>query len=105
MAKAKHGEKSQAIRAHLTANPTATGSEVVEALKAKGLRVSKQAVSTVRGRMAAKPKKRGRRKKRAVGKNGAMVSLGVLVQAKKLAESLGGVRKAKEALDALAKLQ
>jgi hypothetical protein len=34
-----------------------------------------------------------------------MISRGVLMQAKKLAESLGGVEKAKEAMDALATLQ
>jgi hypothetical protein len=106
MAKAKHGAKSQAIREYLTANSAAKGNDVVAALKANGIKVSSQMVSTIKARMGAGPKKRGRRKKSASAKrNGAMISLGVLVQAKKLAESLGGVEKAKEAMDALAKLQ
>jgi hypothetical protein len=106
MAKKKRGVKSQAIRDYLTANIEAGVSDVVGALKQMGVSVSKQMVSTIRMRMKGAPKKRGPKKKRkGAKKNGAMVSLGILMQAKRLADQLGGVEKAKEAMDALAKLQ
>ena len=106
MAKKQHGVKSQAIRDYLMTNASAGVSDVVNALKALGISVSKQMVSTIRMRMGAAPKKRGRKKKsKGARKGGAMISLGILVQAKRLADQLGGVEKAKQAMDALAKLQ
>src|SRR5688572_13908076 len=106
MAKKKRGVKSQAIRDYLMTNVEAGVSDVVSALKQTGIAVSKQMVSTIRMRMKGTPKKRGPKKKRTgAKKQGAMVSIGILLQAKKLADQLGGVEKAKEAMDALAKLQ
>lgn len=105
MAKLPRGAKSQAIRDELTANPAAMPKEVVATLKAKGIKVTGQMVSTLRGKMVGGGKKqRGRKKKASGGGAGDQVSLGVLLQAKKLADQLGGVVKAKAALDALAKL-
>ena len=105
MAKLPRGAMSQAIRDELTANPAATPKDVIATLKAKGINVTGQMVSSLRGKMAVGgKKKRGRKKKSEVGVSD-QVSLGVLVQAKKLADQLGGVAKAKAALDALAKLK
>jgi len=59
-------------------------------------------------KMNAASKKRGRKKKRkgaGAKQNDAMLSLGLLMQAKKLADQLGGIEQAKAAMDALAKLQ
>ena len=61
---------------------------------------------SVRNKSAAK--KKSASKKKAGVKRQAVndkVSLATLVHAKKMAEQLGGVEKAKETLDALAKLQ
>ena len=105
MAKPPRGAMSQAIRDELAANPTAMPKDVMATLKAKGIQVTGQMVSSIRGKMAGGGKKKRRRKKKAAAVAGDQVSMSVLVQAKRLADQLGGVAKAKVALDALTKLQ
>lgn len=105
MAKAKHGAKTQAVREYVTANPTATTNDVMSAMKAVGLKVSKPMIYAVKGKLGGAPKKRGRKKGSAAKKNGQMISLDMLLKAKKMIEEFGSVEKAQQAMDALAKLQ
>ena len=101
MAKLKRGAKSQAIRDQLSATPDAATKDVIAALKSQGIKVSGQMVSTLKAKMKGTGKRRGRKKASANGK----LDIEILIRAKKLAEQLGGVEKARAAIDALAKLQ
>jgi len=97
--------RSQLIRDHLAANPHDGPKAIVAAIAKKGVKVSQALASNVK--YSAKKAKRGAKKmpdakRPAVGDK---VSLSTLVQAKKMAEQLGGVEKAQDALAALAKLQ
>jgi hypothetical protein len=65
--------------------------DVVAALKSQRVKVSSAQVYNVKATNGA-PKRRGRDK------------FAALIEAKKLADKLGGVEKAREALNALAKL-
>jgi predicted negative regulator of RcsB-dependent stress response len=70
-----------------------------------GLKISAQYVSTIKSLSKKKKKKVGRpagTTTTASASNGDVIS--ALVQAKKLADAMGGVAKAKAALDTLAKL-
>ncbi len=83
--------------------------DVIAKLKEKSVVVSPAQVSNVKLAMARKSGIRLRRRRRRGAKAvaGALndkVSLGTLIAAKKLAESLGGLDRARRALDALAKL-
>lgn len=101
MARLKRGAKSQAIRDELEKNPKAAPKEIVEALKANRIKVTSQMVSTLRSKQNGAGKKRRKKRKAATGE---MVAVETLVRAKKLAIQLGGIDKAREAIDALAKL-
>ncbi|MCM2374026.1 hypothetical protein [Aporhodopirellula aestuarii] len=108
--------KSQAIRDYYAANPKAKPMEVAEAMKAQGINVTAQFVSTVksnskkskttRGRASAKksvakkPAKRATRASKATSE----VSLDSLLNAKKLVEEMGGVEGARNALSVLEQL-
>jgi hypothetical protein len=95
MARFKRGAKSAAIREYLEANPGAMPKEVVAALKKKGLKVSAQMVSVLKGKANG-----GGRRGRRVGN----LNVDSLIQAKKLVDQLGGIEKAQDALAILAKL-
>jgi protoporphyrinogen oxidase len=95
MARHKHGAKSAAIREYLSENPGAMPKAVVEALRAKGLRVTPQMVSTIKGKTS------GRRGRHA---SNGKISADSLIQAKLMANRLGGIARAQEALAVLAKL-
>ena len=99
MAKAKRGEKSAAIRDYLAANPGTKTKDVVAALKQQGIRVSGQMVSTLKGKFSGGPAR-----KRAAAKKNRSPSIEDLIEAKKLADRLGGVDKARAAIAVLAKL-
>jgi hypothetical protein len=98
--------KSQAIRDYLKANRKAMPKAVVEALKAQGIEVSSQMVSTVKFNMSKKKggKKRAAAASKSSAGNGEMISVSALLDAKKLVEKLGSIEKTKAALDALSKL-
>lgn len=100
--------KSQLIRDYMDANPNDGPQSVAAALKtAHGLSVTPQFVSTVKSNAKRKKGKRGRKPGRpaATGNGGgAKLSMDVLMAAKKFAQQLGGVGKAKAAVDTLAKL-
>ncbi len=110
--------KTAAIQRYLKRKPEAKPREVVAALAKKGMQVTPATVSTIKNQMknkgmlpaaggAAKAKRatasarRGRPRKAAA----ANATLDMLKQAKSLAETAGGVDKAKKLLDALAELQ
>ena len=104
--KSKSGtNKSQAIREYKAANPKATPKEIVEALAKTGLAVSPQFVSTILSNAKKKGGevgKRGRKPGRPVAV--PVDNLQQLIQVKKLVDQMGGVEKAKAAVDVLAKL-
>lgn len=128
MAKKSGGpNKSAAIRDYVQANPDAKPKEIVDALSAQGVAVSSAFVSTIKSKMTSGGGGGGRKKKRAkagrpkgsvtkkrtveaapraarTGGGGGDVSVASLLKAKKLAEELGGVAKAKATLEALEKI-
>ena len=84
----KRRNKAAKIRAALADNPSAAAKEIVQTLAAQRVRVSPAQVYNVKSAMA-KPKVDG---------------YASLIQAKKMANALGGVEQARAALDVLAKL-
>ena len=93
--------KTQLIKDALAKNPKASPIEIAEGLKNHG--ISAPYVSTVKSSLKAKRPTKTAKKK--VAKKRDKVSLGDLVKASRLAEELGGVDKAQEMLNALAKLK
>jgi hypothetical protein len=85
---AKRRNKAAKIRAVLADKPDATAKEVIQKLATQRVRVTPAQVYNVKS-TAAKPKLNGYES---------------LIQAKKLADRLGGVEQARAALDVLAKL-
>jgi len=85
---AKRRNKAAKVRAILADNPDATAKEVVKTLAAQRVRVTAAQVYNVRS-TAAKPKLDG---------------FASLIRAKKLAEKMGGIEKARAALNVLARL-
>lgn len=121
MAKKSAGpNKSAAIRDYVTANPEAKPKEIVDAMKSQGVDVSTAFVSTIKSKtIGSGAKKKGRKPGRPKGaaktakaaapaaktSNGqGKLSLDQLLKAKKLANELGGVSKARAALEALEKI-
>lgn len=121
MAKKKSGgpNKSAAIRDYVTANPGAMPKEIVDAMKAQGVDVSTAFVSTIKsktvggGRKKKSGRKVGRPKAAATpaaaskgrsSKAEGNLSLDQLLKAKRLADELGGVAKARATLEALEKI-
>ncbi len=108
MAKKKKAgvNKSQAIRDHLAKHPDDGLKAIVAALGKKKIKVTDSLVSHVKYASAGK-KKRRRKKKAATTQRTVSdkISISTLVQAKKMADQLGGIEKAKTALAALTKLQ
>ena len=97
--------KSAAIRDYLASNPSATPSTIIEDLKKKGLKVGASLVSQVKyGQMKATNGRRKPGRPAGASANGSRVDIDQLVQAKSLADKLGGLEKAKQALNILAKL-
>src|SRR5262245_46405859 len=103
--KSTSGTKSAAIRNYKSANPTAKPKEIAEALSKSGSKVTPAFVSTVLSNERRRGKKhKGGRPGRKPGRAAGAGSFDSLVQAKKLADQMGGVAKAKAALDALARI-
>ncbi len=108
----KAGSKSQAIRDYIAANPNAGPTEIYNALTKKGIAVSKGLVAVVKYKKPSGAKgkaggrKRGRKAaaRKATKASGGSLSASDLIAAKQLADSLGGVAKAREALELLEKL-
>lgn len=101
--------KSQAIRDCSAANPSFSPKEVAEALAKNGITVTPEYVSTIWSLDKAKTrkvKKKAAAATRAAAPkaSGESLTLDALVQARKLAEQLGGIEKVQSAIDALKKL-
>jgi len=100
--------KSQAIRDFLAADPDAAPKDVEAALAKEGIKVSSALICTVKSKVKAKgkPKKAATKKKTAAKKPPASdkIALSALLEAKKLAQQLGGIDAAKQAINALAQL-
>jgi hypothetical protein len=96
--------KAQEIRNEFgTQGADARPKDVIAALAAKGIKVSSAQVSNIKAKLGGKRKRKAGRKARA-SSNGA-VSLAALLDAKRLAQKMGGVEQAKRALDVLVRLQ
>ena len=94
--------KSQAIRDYLQTNPGAPPSVIQEDLLRDGVKVGYSLISQVKykGGGGRKAKRRG------AGRQGPVkISMDDLVSAKQIADRLGGVNRAKEALTLLERLQ
>jgi hypothetical protein len=113
--KTRSKSKSGAVRAYLKIKPDAGPTEIARALKRKGIQISPAHVSNVKAALRKRGERagpsggssssNGRAGRR--GRRGASdaVSLGSLLAARRFAESVGGVDRAAELLDALTKLQ
>lgn len=104
--------KSQAVRDYLAEHPSAMPKEIAPAVKtAHGLDVSPQMISMIKSKLGQKGRRRGRKARAAApaaashrATNSARFTIEDLVTAKKLAQSMGGIPRAQEALAALARL-
>ena len=106
--------KSEAIRHYKNSHQDAGPTAIAAALTKEGTKVTPAFVSTVLSNAKRKSNKRGRkmgrRKMVRRGRRPAVIArsssdpVGRLIQAKKLAEQMGGVEQARAALDALAKI-
>lgn len=103
MAKRRKVNKSQAIRDYLAVDPTATPKVIKEALQAKRIVVTDSLVSLVKYKSGSR-RKVGRRAK---GPRAAVnpISFADLMSAKTIAERMGGVERAKQALGMLERLR
>jgi hypothetical protein len=88
--------KSAKIRQALAAHPKATAKEIVATLKAQRVRVSAAHVYNIKSTMGKSSNGRH--------SNGTTSAYDSLIQAKKLADAMGGIDKAREALAVLGKL-
>lgn len=114
MAKRKSGStgkvsKSGAVREYLAAHPNAMPREIGPAVKqAHGVDVSPQMISMIKSKYRKTRRRRGRRPgAAAVGRpraNSSRITVDDLVSAKRLANQMGGIARAQEALSALARL-
>lgn len=112
---AREAGKSQAVRDYLDKNPDAGPKQVVEGLAAQGINVSRALVGIVKYRSGPKRRKATRKKKvrRKVKTRAAAptstranhLTADDLFEAKKLADSLGGIDEARRALEALEQLR
>jgi hypothetical protein len=102
----KRGEKSQAVRNFLQENPKAKAKEVVQALGAKGIKVTANLVYFLKG-AAKSTKKRQLKRQARKEKAAALVSnkgdvVGLIHDVRALAHRVGGYGKLRELVDALA---
>src|SRR5262245_44934916 len=94
--------KSEAIRAYKSTHKRAKPKDIAEALGNEGIKVTAAFVSTVLSTARRKKGKGGRRASAKPAGSGSDYSH--LIQARKLADQMGGLEKARAALDALAKI-
>ena len=94
--------KSQAIRAYKSTHKRSKPKEIAEALGKEGVTVTPAFVSTVLS-TARRKKGKGTRRVATKAKSGGD-AYSHLIQARKLADQMGGVEKARAALDALARI-
>jgi hypothetical protein len=104
MAKSKREavNKSQAIRDALDAHPDKSPSEIAEDLKAKGLDVNAQYVSTIKSNAKAKSR---RSKLVRKGRGGARNGMGPVSAALAFIREAGGLEAAKHALETVEEIR
>jgi len=102
MAKKSAVNKSQAIRDALAANPDKTPSEIADLLKADGISISAQYVSTIKSNAKIKAKRpvMGRRG-RPVRSVGAGAGMTTMEAALGLIKAAGGLEQAKNVLSTI----
>jgi hypothetical protein len=103
----KRGQRSQAIRDYLSANPAAGPKDVIAALKEQGVAVTTGLVSNIKYGGKKSAGRRGRKlTMRSAARRGGLLALSVeqLVEVKKFANSLGGTDQLRQALDTLDQL-
>ena len=98
MARKGGQNRSAIIRAYKEKNPDARPKGISEALAKEGVKVTPTYVSTV---LSNERRKSGKRRKKRGGGGRAYADL---VQAKRLADAMGGIEKARTALNALARI-
>jgi hypothetical protein len=93
---------SQLIRDYKSVHKRARPNEIAAALNDQGTKVSSGYVSTI---LSNARKKRGRKGRRgAAGAPAKKDAYGKLVQGKKFIDQMGGIEKARETIDALARI-
>jgi hypothetical protein len=97
-AKKEAVNKSQAIRDALAAHPDKSPAEIADVLKAKGLDVNAQYVSTIKSNAKAKGRKRKLVRLRKSRGRGATNGLGPVGAALDFIRTAGGLEQAKHAL-------
>jgi predicted transcriptional regulator len=107
--KANSVTKSQSIRDYLTANPTSSAKEVVEALAKTGIKTNEGLVYAVKGGMKEKKRRKKRVAKAALaatassnGQPSKPDAITMIRAVKDLAEKAGGYAKLMELVAALA---
>lgn len=96
--------KSQAIRDALEASPDKSPSDIAEDLKAKGLDVNAQYVSTIKSNAKAKGRKR-RVVKRRKPARAQLNGLGPVGAALEFIRAVGGLEQAKHALQTVEEIR
>jgi hypothetical protein len=97
---------SQAIRDYLAKNPAAMPKDIQAALAAKGIKVGYSLVSQIKYKSAPKRRRKARSSRgRKPGRPSTAVSFEHLVAAKEIADRMGGIERAKEALGMLERLR
>ncbi len=103
MAKKKKINRSQAIRDILAKDPATMPKAIQAGLAKKGIKVSASLINAVKyGK--SKPAKRGRKPGQQPKSAAGETSFDALLGAKALADKLGGVQRAQQALDMLGRL-
>jgi hypothetical protein len=96
--------KSELIRNYKSDHDDAGPTAIATALTKEGTKVTPAFVSTVLSNAKRKGRKGRRRVGRRVGRPAGGDPVQVLMQAKKMADQMGGIDKARSALDALARI-
>lgn len=99
----RDGSKSAAIRDYIAANPKATPKEIHEALTKQDIKLSLALVNAVKYSKPKSARRLGRTKHKPAA-SGSSISAAELIAAKQLADSLGGIKQTREALELLERL-
>jgi hypothetical protein len=97
--------KSQAIRDALEAHPDKSPAEIAEGLKAKGLDVSAQYVSTIKSNAKTKGRKTTIVRRRKAGEGAGRSSFGPVQAALHFIREAGGLEQARQALQTVEEVQ
>lgn len=102
MAKKPTGpNKSDEIRAILTANPNTTVKEVMATLAQRGIKVTDTLVYGVKAKMKHKKRRQQRQQVATAMPNGSAGAVALIVKVKGIAAEVGGWKKLKELVDVL----